>query len=265
MINLFYRTIAIGVYSAPDSARYAAPMLGFFFLAAAGISRFDLQSAATAALAALSLGLVTPFLVATLRVMLHPEDSQRLLETLRWRASYVDFLVFGIFSLVLVGGLVFAVSGIAVAVTDYIEAAKALETQPTDQGVQQFGYGAAAVKVLLSGAQVMVGAAALLALVLWIYFFRILMCLPALADGFYLSSGEALEIAGHYRMTIFVVSVVLNAGLLGFMSLWRMESPWLMSLAAAGCCWLFLHANMALATAMYQIFLQGYEMRKLRS
>lgn len=264
MIDLFYRTIVIGVHSAPDSARYALPMLVFFFGAAEGVSRFDLSLPVMVGLAALSLLLVTPFLVATLQVMLDPGDSQRLLETLRWRAAYADFLVFGILIFVIMGGLIAAFSGITVAIFNYIETAKALAVQTGEAGVQQFGYGGAGIKVLLSGARIMVGAAAMLALVIWVYFFRILMCLPALADGFYLSSGEALNIAGHYRMRIFIASVALNMCLLGFVSLWRVEAPWLMALALAGGAWLFLHANLALATAMYEAFAKDCGLRKLR-
>ena len=263
MFDLLYRAAAIAVHGAAHSFQYAAP-----FMAAASASaalshwRDGWLSPLSAAL--LSLAVLTafgvPYVGAVLHTMLRGETPP-FRDVLRWRRGDFDFLMFVAAAFLFGGMLTALVAEIAATIHDYAEA---LASRPSPE--EKYGYRSGIVLFALFGSRTFAAIFFICALLLWSYFFRTALRIPAYMDGYDLRSEEAMTLTRHYRLQILAASLLMNTGLSAAAASapWGVAEWWARAIMVGIAAWSFLHANLALSTAMYQKYTRGYKMRPLR-
>jgi hypothetical protein len=268
MIALIFQTIYIAVYNAAKSFYYAVPtLLVFDVLAAAYFHVYESMPPIPLALGAfciiLFFGILYVFV--SMRLMLDPHAPPLFMETLLWKRAHSDFLVFiGIFFLLL-GVLIMIMADRAQVLSEFTQNLiyqRANAKIEEEHSVHQTG-----IIVVLFSSRVFVGFFIIGMVALWIYAYRACIRIPAYADGWQLSTHEAMDLTKTKILEIIFCSLFINNGLLVFASvvlLWDIDELWLKAVTVGGVFWLFLHANMALSVAMYKRYTEGYQMRRER-
>ena len=92
-----------------------------------------------------------------------------------------------------------------------------------------------------------------LLLYFWRRFFRLALKISAFTAGYNLSGKEAIDLTEACRWEIFLISVLVNGGLLAFFPAVLFDGDgWRAAGAATAAYWVFIHANTALVTSFYQ-------------
>lgn len=256
-----YDTAETGVRGAAHSLHYAAPFIAAVAVVAALYMHGELLSPyAAAALMLVALLLFgTTYTVAILHVMVRGYTPP-FMEVLRWRLRDFDFLVFVALSFIFCGSLVAMVANFGVEMHNYAESLRSAQS-PDDK----YGYKDSMVLVVLFGSRVFATGFFILSVLLWSFFFRTVMRMPAYIDGYDLRASEALALTRHDKFRILAVSLLMNVGLsAAALSSWRDTDLWLRALLAGFAVWSFLHANLALSVAIYRKYTEGYRMNPLR-
>ena len=98
-----------------------------------------------------------------------------------------------------------------------------------------------------------------LLLYFWRRFFRLALKISAFTAGYNLSGKEAIDLTEACRWEIFLISVLVNGGLLAFFPAVLFDGDgWRAAGAATAAYWVFIHANTALVTSFYQEYTSGY-------
>ncbi|MGU9951982.1 MAG: hypothetical protein ACNYPH_06760 [Gammaproteobacteria bacterium WSBS_2016_MAG_OTU1] len=269
MFELLYLTLYAAVYSIKHSFNYAAPFLVLAFAIAATYLYFpDAVSSYTwLMLTAFLLPLLVLYILTTSHAMLHPEDPPVFWRVFQWRVQHWDFLIFVLVLLLVLSFLIVIIGDTVLLLIDYIWFLEGedQESQINVQITEKYGYERSNILILLLGSRVLTAALFILAMLLWFYFFRSLIKIPAHVENYNLSSEEAMSLTRPEKWKIMAVSLFINIGLLilfSFMA-WDELTLWIRALSAVGWLWLLLHVNLAFAVVLYQKYTEGYSMRRL--
>lgn len=263
MFGILYQTIVITVYSAGRSLALTTPLAVFVAAVLYAHHHFGVPLEVWFALMVVLVGLVSMYLVAALRAMLHPESPPDFWDVVLFGRRHVDFLAFSAATFIVLGILIFVLIYIVTMLYGYLEVLA--ETAPPEGEVgAEYGYGEGGAALFLHGSQIFTVAFFIAAAVLWSIFFRIFIKMPAYIDGFEISSGEALDLTAHNRRHILVMSAVLNAAFLTVTGVlpWEELELWVRYLMVGCAVWGGLHLNLAFSVAAYRHYTEGYQMRR---
>lgn len=265
MLGVLYQTVLIGVYGAGHSLAYAAPLAAFAGAFSALYLNYDIRPVWLFAALAAALGFLTLYIMAALRAMLYPEAPPPFSEAWRFRRRHIDFLAFSAATFIVLGLLIFALIYTVGTLYVHIEGLENAAAEPPQTG-EEYGYGEGSAEVLLYGSRLFTFLSFIAAFILWGLFFRIFIKMPAYADGFEISSGEALDLTSSYRRHILIMSVFLNAAFVAVINAlpWGEFVLWVKIAAVECAVWACVHLNLAFSVAAYRRYTEGYSMRPVR-
>ena len=266
MFSILYQMSYVAFYGTRRSLMYALPLLLFIFTTCVIYLNFKPPLLLALAVVGGFLFLGALYLIAVLTAMLRPQDAFRFIESLRWRRRHWDFLGFSAAAFLLLGVLIVILGDLAHTLHVY---SLALESKPTSAAAHDaYGYEQGGRLIFLFGSRLLAGVFLVATFILWIFFFRTGIKVPAYVEGYSLRSDEALDLTRLYRWQITAMSLLVNvpllAALLAIIPPWEGLAWWFKSLISCAVVWLFLHMNMSLLIGMYWTYTQGYSMQRLR-
>lgn len=191
-------------------------------------------------------------------------QSNKFIEVLLWRRYHLDFLLFSASVFLFMGMLWVVISDIFLTMNEYAEIAQSRAVETGSH--HSFGYAHGNALIAIFGSRTFAAGFFIAALLLWIYFFRIAIKIPAYIDGFNLSTPEAITLTRPVWSRIALVSLFINIGLssIAVLAPWDAAQWWEKGMLAALTIWIFLHINLAMSVVMYQTYTEGYQMQLLR-
>ena len=268
MFGLVFQTIVVAVRAVPHSFGFAAPVIILSAFFAGAYWEFTPPPFVALLAVICSLVLVPPYLSAALDVMLSPESPPTFKSAFSWHRHQIDFFIFTVGSLLFLGILIGALGDIA---RDLHQVSQELEAEVAAEQVaehEKFGYTQGGTLIALFGSRLFAGAALLMAILAWNYFFRTAIKMPGHVDGYDINTEEAMSLTRHYSTQIMAVSLLINVGMLSFLFAvlpWGAAQWWMQAIMFGVIIWLFIHINMAMLVAMYWQYTEGYNKRPLRS